>query len=231
MKKLIVAFASLLTLSFAQAQTADEIIDKHLAAIGGKENLAKLNSVIIDGGMSVQGAEIAVTVTSVQGKGTRQDINAMGMKGFDITTATEGWRFMPFLGQTKFEPKTAEEVKESQEGLDVQSPFLNYKEKGHSVEYLGTEDVEGTECHKLKVTFKWGSETTYFLDPKSFYLVRAVSKIKMMGQETENKVDMSDYRDVNGYKMPFSISQAFGALVVKEIKVNVAVDDKIFKPE
>ena len=110
----------------------------------------------------------------------------------------------------------------------MQGNFIDYKAKGHTVEYLGTEDIEGTECHKLKVTRKNSGDQTVFIDAETFYVIRTSTKINMNGQEIENKTDMSDYRDVNGIKLAFSITQPFGTVVMTSVKVNESVDEKIF---
>ena len=228
MKKLLLSFAFFGASLMAMAQTADEIVEKHIAAIGGKENWNKVNSMIMVGSLSVMGREVDVTITNVHLKGSRQDISVAGMNGYSFSTPTSGWVYMPFQGQTKPEPMTADDVKEALDDLDLQGNLLNYKEKGHTVELLGKEDVEGTECFKLKVTRKNSGEQVVFVDPTSFFMIRSVTKRKAMGQEMELSVDYSDYREINGIKVPFSVSQQFGTVVFKNIKVNEAVDEKIF---
>jgi hypothetical protein len=230
MKK-IIGMLFLLVAAFAHAQTADEIINKHIAAIGGKDAWKKVNSLVMEGALNVQGAEISVTIRQLHMKGQRQDISFGGMTGFVINTPTEGWMFLPFQGQQKPEPQPAELVKEESDGLDVQGNLIDYKEKGHSVEYLGTEDVEGTECHKLKVNRKNSGEQTLFLDPDSYFIIRSVTKSKAMGQEMDVRTDFSDYRDVSSVKIPFSISTPNGPINIKSAKVNEPIDESIFKPE
>lgn len=211
--------------------TADDIINKHIAALGGKDKLDKLQTVIMDGSLTVQGADISVTVTLVNKKLMRQDISAMGMTGYDLMTDKEGWTFMPFQGMQKPEPKTADDVKEAQSELDITGSLYNYAAKGNKVELLGTEDVEGTSCNKLKVTLASGKEETYFLDIKSDMIVRVKEKKKINGQEIELSIDFSDYRDVDGLKMPFSMTQPFGTINFSSIKINQTIDDKLYKHE
>jgi hypothetical protein len=228
MKKLFLPFLLILSAFTSQAQSADEIIAKHIAAIGGAENWKKVNSVVMEGKLTVMGREVDVKITQLNQKGSRQDISVAGMTGYQFTTPTSGWMYMPFQGQAKPEPIPEEMVKEGLDDLDLQGNLIDYKVKGHTVEYIGTEDVEGTECIKLKVIRKNSGEQTLFLDPASYYLVRVVSKLKAMGQETEVKVDMSDYKEVNGIKLPHSVTQPFGTVVFTSIKVNEPVDEKIF---
>lgn len=229
MKKLF----SLLLLSglfvVAKAQTVDEILDKHIAAIGGKEKWLNVKTIVMDGGLKVQGADVTVKMTAVHNKGARQDISVAGMSGYELYTPTEGWGFMPFQGQTKPEAKTADEVKRNLDELDLQGSFIDYKAKGHTIEYLGKEDVEGTECFKLKVNRKNGGEQTCYFDPTSYMLVRTITKTQAAGQEMEITTDYSDYRDVDGLKLPFNLAQQFGNIVFTDIKINTPVDDAVFQ--
>jgi hypothetical protein len=228
MKKVFLPLVLLMTAFAGIAQNVDEIVTKHIAAIGGAENWKKVNSMIMEGSMNVMGREVGVKITQVNLKGSRQDISVAGMSGFQFTTPETGWMFMPFQGQAKPEPMPADLVKEGLDDLDLQGNLIDYKTKGHTVEYLGTEDVEGTECLKLKVTRKTSGEQTLFLDPASYFIVRTVTKQKAMGQEMEMKVDMTDYKEINGVKVPFSVTQPFGTVVFSSIKINEPVDEKLF---
>ena len=232
MKNLIVFglfIMALIVVQFAQAQTVDDVINKHIAALGGKENLKKIQNVVMVGSLTVQGAEISLTLTQVNNKLARQDISAMGMNGFDFLTDKEGWSYMPFQGMQKPEPKTADEVKESQSDLDVAGLLVDYAAKGHKVELLGKEDVEGTECYKIKVLLAGGKEQTFFIDPVSNMIVRQKEKRVFNGQESEMTTDFSDYKDVEGVKMPFSITQQFGTVLISSIKINQVIADNLYK--
>lgn len=216
----------------AQAQTADEIVDKHLQAIGGADAWKKVNSVYQEGNMQVQGADVAVAITVLNGKGMRQNISVMGMTGYQILTPTAGWNFMPFQGQQKPEAITAEELKENADELDTQGEFLDYKTKGHTVEYLGKDDVEGTEAYKLRVTHKSGKVKTVFIDPGSYYVIRTVSKQKANGQEVDITTDLSDYQKLaEGVVVPMRIKLPFGQMKISKVEVNKPVDEKLFQPE
>ena len=232
MKNLIIFglfIIALVCVQFAQAQTVDEVINKHIAALGGREKLNKIQNLIMEGSLSIQGTEIALTITQVHNKLNRQDITAMGMHGFDMLTEKDGWKYMPFQGMQKPEPKTADEVKESQSELDVAGPLVDYAAKGHKAELVGKEDVDGTECHKIKVTLAGGKEVTFFIDPASSMIIRVKNKSKVNGQETEIQSDLSDYKEVEGVKMPYSITQQFGTILISSIKVNQTIPEAAFK--
>jgi len=216
----------------ASAQTVDEVIDKHIEAMGGKEKLSSLKSLRMETNLSVQGMDIPVIQTRVHNVGQRVDISAMGMEGFVITTPTAGWTFMPFMGQTAAEAMPEDQVKESIDELDLQGSLLNYKEKGHTVELVGKEAVDGTEAYKIKLTTKGGKVRTFFIDPKNYYIIRTVAKATVNGQEQEVTINFADFKKTEeGYVFPHSIGGAFGQgdMTVTKIEVNKPVDEKIFK--
>lgn len=224
-----------LNVTSVKAQTADEVVNKHVEAIGGLANWKKVNSLVQNGTMSVQGLSIDLTITTVNGKGSRQDIVAMGMNNYMIVTPTEGWRFFPIQQQQAPEAMTADDVKESQDMLDVTGSLVDFKAKGHSIELLGKEDVDGTECFKVKLTQKGGKTETYFIDTKTYYIVKNVTVMKANGQEAEVFTTYSNYQKLpEGISVPMSMSIPLGPgmnvdLTVAKVEVNKAVDEAIFK--
>jgi hypothetical protein len=226
-----IAIVAMLVSVFTFAQTAEEIVAKHIEAVGGAAAWKKVNSLYYEGKMTVQGAEINLTLTSLNGKGVRQNISVMGMTGYQIITPTAGWNFMPFQGQTTPEAMTADELKQAADDLDVQGKLVDYKSKGHTVEYLGKDDVEGTECFKLKITTKAGNVETVFIDPKSYYIVRSIVKKTANGQESDVPTDLSNYKKLpEGIVVAFSITLPFGEMVISKAEVNKQVDESTFKP-
>ncbi len=230
MKRFVFSFLLLATAFITKAQTADEIIAKHIEAIGGADAWKKVNSVKMEGTMQVQGATVSMTQTVLHGKGNRQDISFMGMNGFMIIAPTSGWNFMPFEGQAAPEAQTAEAVAESQADLDAQGNLIDYAAKGHTVEYLGKDDVEGTECFKLKVNLKSGKPETLYFDTKSYLIIRSVSVQKANGQEVEVTTNFSNYEKLpEGIMVAKSIGLPFGEMNITKVTINATVDESIFK--
>jgi hypothetical protein len=230
MKKILLGLMALFCSQFMQAQTADEIVNKSIEAIGGKDAWMKINTMVMNATMKAQGAEIVLKFTVVNGKGSRQDFSFGGMTGYQIVTPTAGWNFSPFQGQKQAEPITADELKEGQEDLDIQGTLINYKEKGHTIEYLGKDDIDGVEAFKLKETLKSGKVETIYIDPKDYFIMRVVSKRKANGQEMEVTQNLSNYQKLpQGIYVPMSMSGQ-GEIVINKIEVNVPVDESVFKP-
>lgn len=231
LKLAFMAFAALVLTSVTKGQTADEIVNKYITAIGGEDNWKKVNSVIYEGKLTIQGADVAVIMTILNGKGMRQNITVGGMTGYQIMTPGGGWNFMPFQGQTKPEPVTEEMVKEGTDQYDAQGSLVDYKAKGHTVDYIGKEDIEGTECYKLKVTHKSGKTETMYFDPASYLAIRTIAKQKANGQEVDITTNLSNYQKLpEGILVPMSIGLPFGELTISKVEVNKPVDESIFKP-
>ena len=117
----------------------------------------------------------------------------------------EGWQISPFQGRKDPEKMSADDTKALIEEAEVDGPLIDWKEKGSTVEYLGTEDVDGTLAHKLKVTRKNGDMQYVYLDPDHFLEIRIVSQRIEKGAQVETETDLSDYEKINGVFIPFSI--------------------------
>lgn len=226
---LLASFLFNLTL---QAQTVDEVINKHIEAIGGKENWLKVNSFKMEANISVQGMDIPVNIFQVHNKAQKQEYTVMNMTGYTILTSEEGWSFNPMMGQSKPEQMAKEDVEMGKETLDIRGDLLDYAAKGSKAELMGKEDVDGTSCFKLKVIRKSGNEFVYFIDPSNYYVKRTINKIKANGQEVEQKVNFSNYQKLpEGIVVPLTMENSGipAPINVKKVEVNVPIDDSVFK--
>ncbi len=235
MKKLIalgitlfVAFQSI----SVSAQDLNEIVKNHIAAIGGADNWSKLKSMTSEMTMKAQGAEIKVVVNLIPKKAMRADIEVMGMNGYQIMTDKEGWSFMPFAGQTKAEPSTPDDVKAAQDNLDIVDQLITYKDYGKKIDYLGKDDVEGTECHKIALTNKEGEVTTFFIDPSTYYVIKEVSKKKANGKEFEMTKTYGNYKKLEeGIVFPMLSGGDQGEMEITKVTINKPIDEAMFQPK
>ena len=97
----------------------------------------------------------------------------------------------------------------------------------------GDDEVNGKECYVLKLDKKNGQTDYYYID-KENYLIRQLGISRPVnGAPMEVEVLLSDYRDVDGYKMPFvteqrSGGQTFMTLKMDQAEANVELDDSLF---
>jgi hypothetical protein len=231
MKKVILSLTMFLAVVLnLSAQTADDIINKYITAIGGTEKWAKVQSIKVEGQIEIQGLAIPFTVQGIQMKGMRMDAEFQGNKIIDITTPTKGWSQNPLMGKANMEPISEEELKVKLDELDFQDDFINYKEKGSKVELLGKEEEDGTEYNKIKMVTKNGNEKFYFFDMKTDLIYKEESIVKQQGQEVKSSVKLLDYQMLDyGIKMAFKSDMGQMMMVTKKITINPVIDESIFK--
>jgi hypothetical protein len=214
----------------AQTQTVDEVINKHIEALGGKEKLLTLKSVRYTGNINIQGNDVSIVQTKLNLKGMRIDISVAGTENYQFVTPEKGVVFMPVQGMTEPSPMSEDQVKSGQNQLDVQGPFLNYKEKGTGVELLGTEKLNGEDNYKLKVTFRNGLVTTYFIGAKNYYINKTVAKRNINGEDTDMETTYANYKqNADGFWFAYSTTSMQGDMIYDKIETNIAVDENIFK--
>lgn len=213
------------------SQKIDEIVLKHIEAIGGKENWTKIKTFRVESIMKSQGAEMHFTYTGVNKKAFRQDISLMGMSGFSIINKKEGWVYMPWQGHTKSEAMTADDISNAQDGLNVQDEFITYKDLGKKIEYFGLDDIDGTECFKIKMTDSTEKEITFYIDPSNYLVIKKTEKTKANGQENEGSSYYSDYKKLpEGILYPMTTSSDWSETETIKIEINPIIDEAIFKP-
>lgn len=225
--------ALLLCGSIVSAQTADEIIDKHLQSLGGKEQLSKINSLYVEASMDVMGTESPVKTTTLNGKGYKTEIEMMGSVIINCINEKEGWSINPMMGGNTPQMMTEEQYKTGKSQIYIGAPFVSYKETGYKAELLGNESVGDVNALKVKMTSPDNHSEVYFFDPATGYLVRMIQQSEMQGQMVDNILTFSDYRQVDGYTHPFKIHMNVGGMfettmMTKKVEINKPVDEAIF---
>jgi outer membrane lipoprotein-sorting protein len=224
----------------AQAQTADELIEKNLQAKGGREKLKAVQTLRMTGKMNVgPGAEAPFTLELKRPNRGRIEFTLQGMTGIQGYDGTTGWMVMPFLGKKDPETMAAEDLKTMENQFDFEGPLVDYKAKGHQVELVGKEEVEGAPVYRLKVTKKNGDISNLFLDGEYFLEIRDESKVTQRGQEVEIISTFGDYKPVDGLVFAHSLSvQPKGipappqVLTIEKIEVNPDLaDDRFTMPK
>jgi hypothetical protein len=233
--KLLTTIAALILTIAAHAQTADEIVDKHIAAIGGRDNINSLKSAIIESEIDIMGNPTPSTTTIIFGKAQLTEINFNGTKIINcITVDKGGWAINPMTGSTSAEAMPEEQVKASLPQLAAGGMLFNYAANGHEVVLAGREDVNGVKAWKLVLTTKEGGNCVYYIDPDTYYIVRSVAKVMMGGTEIAQGINFSDYRKTDsGNVMPFAYAIEIPTgtalqVTVKKVTINPDVDPKIF---
>lgn len=234
------ALAAPLTLGIAvpaSAQDLEEVLDRHYEAIGGADQWESVESMRMSGKLvlSAMGMEAPFTMVAKRPGKARMEFTIQGMTGIQATDGQTAWMVMPFMGQTAAEQMPAEQAKAFKQEADVDGPLIGYEESGHQVELIGTEEVEGTETYKVKVTYADGAVRHYYLDSEHYLPVRIADTRMVQGNEVTVEQSLGDYKDVGGLMMAHTIEVQTPAapggsqvLQVDSVELNVAAEDSLF---
>ena len=242
------AAMSLLTVGFlaaapvpAHAQTADQVIEKHVAAVGGRPALAKLTSRRSTGNvtLSVQGNDLAGSYeASAKGPNKTRvvlklDTTPVGGPGeMVIDQRFDGVNGIVMNSMQGEAPIGGGQLDNMRNGA-FPTPLLTYKERGTKAELLPREKVGNQELIVIQLTPKTGSVSKIYLDPATLLIARTTAKVDVSGQgEIEQIVAFSDYRTVDGVKVAFHTVNTTPVQVVtvklSNVVHNVAMDDAMF---
>ena len=207
----------------AAPPTADELVAKNLEARGGADKLRAIHSQHVVGKMRLGGGLEAKTESWATAPGHwRDEFSLQGLTAIEAWDGSQAWAINPFEGRRDPQKITADDAKDMIESADFIGPLLDYKAKGSKIEYLGTEDIDGTDAHKLRVSFKNGDSWVVYLDPDQFLEIRIVTHHMVRGQERVNTTDVGEYEKVDGLYFPFEIGPAH----VETMTLNPEIDAK-----
>ena len=223
----------------ASAETVDEVLAKYIAARGGMDKIKAVKSVKVTGKMVMGGGQMEAPFVQMKRRpsDSRTEFVFQGLTGvqaYDGTGAV-AWNIMPFMGKKDPEKMSADDAKALADDAPIAGALIGAKERGDKVEYLGTEDVDGTEAHKLKVTLKNGDVDYVFLDPDHFLEIRMVAQRYVRGTQSERTTDYGDYEEVNGVYFPFAMtSESKGGdggkqqTTIEHAEANAPIEDSVF---
>ena len=235
----LVSVALIAPAGFAQDKngpTADELVSKNVEAKGGADALRALQSLKLTGKMLVQQGQIQLGYVQTKKRPgeVRTDATIQGMTIVQAYDGKEGWRVSPLQGRRDPEKMSADDIKSLMEDAEIDGPLVDWKAKQSIVEYLGTEDVDGTLAHKLKVVRKNGDVSFVYLDPDHFLEIRILTQRTKHGAQEEVEIDLGDYEKITGVFVPTSIESGRKGdpdkqkIVIDKAEGNVPVDDAIF---
>ena len=238
--RLFLAFIALGWTHSAVAQSADEIVEKYLTAVGGRAALAKLTSRTITGTITVstpQGdlsgpVEIYSAVPNKSRTVVKLDLTAFGAGQMTVDQrfdGTSGYVIDTLQGNREITGGQLENMKNNA----FPSPLFNYKDRGATVELAGKEKVGEREAYVLILKGTSGPTARLFIDSQTYLPARSIVKLELpQVGETEQTTEFSDYRDVDGIKIPFAVransSVQSSRIVITKVEHNAKIDDALF---
>ncbi len=227
--------------SAAQSPTADDIIEKYLKAIGGRDLLSKLDSRVMKGTVSVNtpAGEVSGTM-EVYNKAPNKSRTFMKLNlgSFGVDDIVVDQRFD---GESGYSVNSAEGDRDivggqlhSLRNNRFPTPLLTYKTTGTKIELAGREKIGDRDAYLLEVTPLIGAKSRLYFDAENYLLLRSVVKIDAseLGGEIEQTIDFSDYRDLDGVKVAYRMkvsnpAQSF-TFNIGSVEHNTRIEDSNF---
>lgn len=166
---------------FSQAQTAEEIIQRHFEVTGGTEAWNNLNSMLIEGQVSIDVSDVVSILIEHRRPYFKRvsyivDGKEMLSEGYD---GEQAYTYNELNGKFK---------KLDNYTIDAfETDILNYYKKGFKVQLEGEEMINGNNTFKIKLT-KNTVEDYYWFDTKTYQLLREQNAIET--------VNYSDFRKI-----------------------------------
>jgi len=224
----LIALVAIPALSFAQ--TADEIINKHVTALGGADKIAAIKTMNVEQNMSIMGNDLTAKSVYVVGKSMRSDVSVMGSEITTVFNGDKGWMINPMQGGTTATDMPAEAMKAAKTSTQPQMMPLAYvKADGYPVSLVGKEQFNGKDAFNLKVDRPEGA-FNYFVDAGTYQL------LGMKGNSPQGEISatFSDYQTVDGLTIPYGseitspMAPAPISGKITKMTINGPVDEKIF---
>lgn len=206
MLRTIAALLALAT-STAFAYTAAELATKNVEAKGGIDKIDAIKSLRLAGTLRTNGdtVELALVTLVKRPHSIRSDATLQALTVVQAYDGTAAWQINPFQGRKDPERMSSDDAKGfAEDAADFDGALVDYQKKGYTLDYLGTEDIDGTEAHKLRVTRPNGDITFVYLDPDAFLEIRTIDRRIEHGVPNETITDYGDYEKVDGVYIPLS---------------------------
>lgn len=208
----------------------DQVVERHLAALGGADKLKARRSLVIRGEY-VEGAKVDTFVAYKERPNRLRKEGTHDGKAF--VKLFDGTRGYMAEGDAAMAAMPAEKQAKMAAHAEFDDPILGAAARGHKVELAGLEDVKGKPAYHLTLTLASGEVEQRWLDAESFLDVRHVYtwKDKDGAQKTKD-VYFSDWRDVDGAKFNFASEGEMDGkkskVTIQQIEVDTAIDPAKF---
>lgn len=210
----------------------DQVLDKYMAAIGGKPAIEGLKDLSVTVTVNKGGQEYTVSQVILSPAMMKQSVIAMGQVQQKMVINGEK-SYAEGGGNRQNLP--AEVVKEYKGEADLQA-LLHPSQAGISFSLLGVEKLDGTgpDVYNVeRVESDGKKKTIQYYDVASGLLVKEIVSSRENGQQSVEIKMLSDYKEVkngNGFKIPFSETKLDGSkITVQSAKANSGVKESDFK--
>jgi hypothetical protein len=222
--------------------TVEEVIDRNTRAMGGAKAIESVRSLAVDLHIVDPGFTVDGTYRAARPGRMRIDIKAEGKNVF--TEAFDGEHGWQWKGEgTTTVDESAKATAALRHGVELPGHLYGLHElqqRGHHIDLVGREKIEGIDYYALRLTLNDGYATTLYVDPASWLITRRRDvrplHVDMDPTPTTIEQHMSDFRQVAGVWFSFANTETdlqngklLETTTVKAITVNLEIDEAVFR--
>lgn len=233
MKKVFITVIAMVfaMVNVLQAQSLNDVLDKHFKAVG-QEKLLAVQSFYIKAKVSQMGMEMPMEMKIKKPDMFMVSIEMQGQKMVQAFDGQKGWMIAPWVSADPQE-LSGDQLAQAKGQADMEGELYNYEKKGSTAEMMGKVNVDGKELFRIKLTDKNGNLKDYFIDANTYLVSKVKSKVSAQGQTVDVEQIMTDNKTIDGITMAMKIEtkspMGSALILMEEVKFNEKFDDAIFK--
>ena len=214
------------------AQSPEAIVNAHINAIGGESAYMAMKSVKQKGilKLEAQGLELPFTVYRKDPNLLLQEVSLQGAKIVQASDGAQYWHINPGLGVLEPEPIPESFLDSFKRTAYLHDIVFEKRSSGKiKLKSVGSENIEGHDCHQIQVTLEDGHQQQRFYAKNTglLLMIRQIQPLPTGGQG-EVSTYFGGYRDAGGIKLPHEIRTAGQTVTFSETEINVPIKDEIF---
>ena len=159
----------------AAVLSADEIVEKNIAARGGLEAWRKIRTMMWVGHIESAHAPVPsmqFVLEQERPNKTHFEINAMGDRTLRVFDGLRGWKLRASRGRPEITPYTMEEVRFEQGGPGIDGVLIDLTGRGTSVAVAGIDEIDKRQAYHLNLRAVTGETQQVWVDAKTFLEIR-----------------------------------------------------------
>ena len=216
--------------SHTNLPTADQILDKYLAAIGGADALKKITTRVQKGTIDAMDMQYPIEVYS-QAPDKRVSISHPQGGGSSVTAfnGEVGWLSIPGGVHRMTEPE--------REGARIDAEFYfsaRVREMYKEFRVRPGEEINGCATYLVAAAAPGRPPLRLFFDQETGLLLRLIRYTETPLGRNPVQIDYADYRETDGVKIPYrwTLARPNGSFTIRveQIQQNIAIDEKLFVP-
>jgi hypothetical protein len=228
----ILIFPMLISVADAQELTLEQVMNKFYSA-NGFDKLQKATTILMTGHITKQDI-MPLKILKMRPDKYIMEFDIQDITAYQSYDGQTAWMTAPWTGNNKPQLMTEDAAKDIKAKADFDGSIFDWKEKGHTAELVGKENVNERDTYKIRLIRKDGATEYYFIDASGYLLLKKLAFRMVKGKEIEVSTFYSDYRIIDGIKFAFTNENLMGGdpystIEFDTIEINTPLDESIFK--